>query len=194
MSIRRSGFRNDGQAGSALVLSLLAVIVVAALAGSYMGLSSSISKRQGRAAHRKQSFYVAEAGLSEAFTGMWVGRTGNVGTPDEPAVFGHGLFWVETEDLGDGIHRLDSTGMYGSGRATLGLVVQEGGESVASLGVFCQEPLVVPTAVRIDRYDSEAGTYDEQWGRERRLDRGRARTARGRRIEQRHHRRGDRPR
>lgn len=163
LSSRNPGSLERRRSGSALVLSLIAVMVVTVLAGSYLELSSSVAKRQGRAADRKQAFYMAEAGLSEAYTGMWIGRSGEVGSMAAPARFGDGLFWVEVEDLGEGFFKLDSTGMYGSGRATLGLVVQEGRKSVASLGVFSEDALDVPPGTRIDRYDSNAGEYSEQW-------------------------------
>jgi len=138
-------------------------MVVTALAASYLTVSNSMAKRQGKAAERKQAFYIAEAGLSEAFAGMWIGKSGEVASLANPARFGDGLFWVEVEDLGEGYHKLDSTGMYGSGRATLGLVVREGQQSVASLGIFSEDALILGPGTKINRWDSDLGTYDTQW-------------------------------
>ena len=179
------------RSGSALVLSLIAVTVVTLLAMSYLELSNAQAKRQGRAADRKQAFYVAEAGLSESFAGMWIGKSGEVGSMAEPARFGDGLFWVEVEDLGDGYHKLDATGMYGAGRATLGIVVLEGGESVASLGIFSEDGVNIGPGTRIDRWDSDQRRLRPAVGRERKLDRLRRARAGERRLERHHRGRGD---
>ncbi len=148
------------------MLSLMTMMVVAALSAGYMEMFSAVMKRQGAAVETKQAFYMAEAGLAEAFTGMMIGKTGNVGSKEEPARFGHGCFWVEAEQAGESLVGLTSTGLYGGGRATLSLVVEKGGESVAALGIFSQNALVVPDGVKLDAYDSSLGSYAEQAGGE----------------------------
>ena len=105
--------RREGRAGGALVLALVSVVTVAALAATILELGLAVTRRQNHSIDRKRAFYISEAGLAEAFHAIKVGESGQVGTQDEPAVFGHGLLWVETEDLGDGMRALKSTGMYG---------------------------------------------------------------------------------
>ena len=63
-------------------------------------------------------------GKTVPYVGLGIAKTGNVGSETEPAVYGDGLLWVEATDLGDNLVQLESTGMWGSGRATLGLVVE----------------------------------------------------------------------
>jgi hypothetical protein len=143
-------------------MSLVALLVVAGLAAGYMQTSAAVTKRQRQAVDTKQAFYVAEAGLSEAFSGMMIGKTGNVGSREEPARFGRGCFWVEAEDAGVNLVDLEATGLYGGGRATLSLVVEKGGQSVASLGIYSDDELAVPDGTRVDAYDSSLGSYDSQ--------------------------------
>ncbi len=124
------------------------------LAGTFLQFSSALTQRQAQAADQKRSFYIAEAGLAESVAGVRVGRTGAVGTNAAPARFGNGLFWVEVTDLGDGQRALKSTGMCGSARTQLDLVVREGGSAVAALGLFSNGALELPSGSLIDAYDS----------------------------------------
>lgn len=144
--------------GNALVLSLVCVIVCAVLAGAFIQVAQATTRRQTQALHLKEAFYAAEAGLAEAYSGLVGGLTGNVGSATAPAVFGKGLFWVEVIALGKDLLSLESTGMVGTGRARLSLVVEKGETSVASLGVFSVEPMMIPPGTRIDGFDSAEGT------------------------------------
>lgn len=145
--------------GSGLVLSLLAVIVIGIVAASFLQLAARITARSDAACDRSKAFYLAEAGLGEAFSGMMFGKSGQVGSQAEPAIFGDGLFWVEVTDLGGDLRRLDSTGMCGPATANLSLVAQRGSVSIASLGVFSSGDLDIPEGVFIDAYNSSQGTY-----------------------------------
>jgi len=145
------------------------VMAITVLSAGIIGLSNRISNRQHQAADRKQAFYLAEAGLAEAYAGLLAGRSGNVGSEADPARFGDGLFWVEATDEGADRVALESTGMVKSGRATLGLVAERGDVAVAALGIFSGQGLDVPSGVTIDGYDSRLGTYDAQEPRTARI-------------------------
>lgn len=148
--------------GSALVMSLVAVATVVVLATSFSQFASSVANRQAQAVNRKRAFYMAEAGLAEAFAGLSCGRSGAVAAPDAPALLGTGVFWVEATELEDGLVRLESTGMVGTGRAELSLVARRGEESVAALGVFSEGALALSPGSVVDAYDSTKGTYASQ--------------------------------
>ncbi len=143
--------------GNALILSLVCVVVCAILAGAFIQVAQATTRRQTQSLHIKEAFYAAEAGLAEAYSGLVGGLTGNVGLEIEPAAFGKGLFWVEATALGEDLLSLESTGMVGTGRASLSLVVEKGETSVASLGMFSVEPLLIPAGTRIDGFDSALG-------------------------------------
>jgi len=150
-----------GEAGSALILVLVAVLAVAALAASFLRMSSAVTRRQAQAVEMEQALYLAEAGLSEAFAGVAIGKSGSVGSVDDPAVFGSGLFWVESTDVDDDLIQLDATGMAGTARTELSSVVQRGNPSVASLGVFADGALVVQPGTLVDGYNSDELSYED---------------------------------
>ena len=62
--------------GSALVLSLVAVGTVVVLAASFTQFASAVGNRQTQSLHKKRAFYMAEAGLAEAFSAFSCGRSG----------------------------------------------------------------------------------------------------------------------
>jgi len=150
--------------GSVLVLALIAVGMVAVLATSYLQLSTAVTRRQNQATDTRLAFYMAEAGLSEAYAGLKVAKTGNVGTPERPARFGNGLFWVTATDLGDDRVELESTGMVRGGRAILSTIAERGEESVTSLGIFSAGDVTIAEGSTVDGYDSRDGAYELQCG------------------------------
>ncbi len=158
------GQRRHGDAarrGGALILSLVAVGVVGVLAMAFLQLSASVTRRQVGAVDTKLAFYLAEAGLTESYAGVLVGRTGRVGSETDPAVYGEGLLWVE-RDVIDGDHiELKSTGMAKTGRATLGVVLERGTPNVKGLGVFSLSNLIIGPGTTVDGFDSSVGTYAE---------------------------------
>jgi hypothetical protein len=160
--IRGTRKEHEARRGGALVLSLAAVVGVLVLATTFTQIASSVSSRQAQAAHRKQAFYMAEAGLAEAYAALVCGRSGVVGSAEAPAGLGDGLFWVEVEaDAADpDLLSVTSTGMVGSGSATLSIVVRRGETPVAALGVFSGQALELPAGSTIDAYDSSKADYD----------------------------------
>lgn len=143
--------------GSALVASLLTLMVLASAAGAMVQMHLASLRRQSARLDRWRALYVAEAGLSEGFFAVAQGKSGNVGTADEPATFGDGVFWVEaTEDV-DGRVELECTGMCGRGRVTLAQVIQRQYNTLSALGMFGDKEIVVEPASVIDGTDSGAG-------------------------------------
>jgi hypothetical protein len=144
------------------VLSLIAVATVVVLSASFARFTSAVANRQAQAVQRKRAFYLAEAGLSESFAGFSCGKSGNVGAKEKPALLGDGVFWVQAVDLGQGVFRLDSTGMIGSGSAKLSLVVRRGKEEAGALGVFSSGSVSLGAGSLVDAYDSSKGDYSAQ--------------------------------
>jgi len=137
-----------------LIATLILVAMVAAVSACLFQLDSSRARRQIASTDNKRAFNIAEAGISEGFYGLQIGKTGNVGSSTEPACFGDGLFWVTATDLGGNIVGLESTGMCGSGRVTLSLVVHCKPVSIASLGMLGANDVAIGTGATVDGYDS----------------------------------------
>lgn len=148
--------------GSALVASLMVVVVVAGLGVCMLRMHNSVSRRQSQAIDRKRAFYVAEAGLSEAFLAVSQGKSGNVASEDLPASFGDGVYWVSAEEGAGGTVALTSTGLVGGGRFALTVTLRSQLDPVASRGIFARDLMVVESGTVIDGYDSRRGTYEQQ--------------------------------
>lgn len=145
--------------GSVMFAALGVVLTITVLATCLLQMSAVTSREQAQSVDTKRAFYLAESGLSEAWYGLKVGKSGNVGTAELPASYGDGLLWVEAEDIGGDRTSLVSTGLVGSGRFSLSMVVERDGTSVAGLGFFADQAVVVGQDVLIDGYDSGAGSY-----------------------------------
>lgn len=144
----------SSERGSVLMAALFVVIMVGALSMAYLQLSMNKNREQQGAADAKRAFYMAEAGLSEAYGGLVRGKSGNVGSDIVPARFGNGVFWVVAENLGDNKLCLTSTGLCGSGRASISLVVENKRPTIASRGVFSQNAITIQAGAVIDSFDS----------------------------------------
>lgn len=140
--------------GGVLIACLAIVMTMAAMSALLLQLETNRARQQLFGADQKRALNLAEAGLSEAFYGLTIGLTGVVGSQAAPARFGDGLFWVSVEELPDQMVSLESTGMCGVGRATLGLVVRRQPMSIASLGVMGADRVAIGNRVRVDSYDS----------------------------------------
>jgi hypothetical protein len=138
---------------------LLSVIGVAAVSAGFLQLSSAITNRQITALDNRRAFYLAEAGLAEAYHGLLVGKSGQVGFDKWPATYGDGVFWVNVEAVSATAIRFVSSAMCDSGRATLSMVVESQAASVASLGIFSDVEVAVEPFSLIDSYDSTVASY-----------------------------------
>jgi hypothetical protein len=141
------------------VPALLVVMLTATLSMIYLQVSLAKNKEQRVSVDAKRAFYMAEAGLAEAFNGLCLGKSGDVGTEDLPAEFANGLFFVVAKDEGQGRITLKSTGLCGAGRATLSIVLQRQPDEVASRGFFGDQGITVQPGALIDSFDSRLGLY-----------------------------------
>jgi len=153
---------NSKRRGAVLIPAVICVMTVAALSTAYLQLSMDKSREARGAVDQKKAFYVAEAGLAEAFYGIAQGKSGSVAGPDQPAGFGGGVFWVESEDLGAGKVALRSTGLVGSGRASLAITLQRDADALGKLGLYSEQDLQIGSGALLDAYDSALGTYASQ--------------------------------
>ncbi len=140
------------------------VLVVAGMGVCMVQLHTSQSRRQETSVDRKRALYMAEAGLAEAFLSVVQGKTGNVGTPELPAVIGDGVYWVEATRLPTGLVSLLSTGLCGKGRFSITAVIQRESDPVASLGVYARTNVSVGYGSLIDGYSSKQGKFESQVG------------------------------
>ncbi len=151
-----------GRRGSALIASLISVMVVATMGAAILQLNGSLSGRQELGIDTKRALYLAEAGLSEAYIAVAQGKSGAVGTPEVPARFGDGVYWVTAEDFADGRVQLRSTGLCGRGRIAIDMILLRELNPLAALGAFGGADMVLEAGSVVDGYDSRLGPYEEQ--------------------------------
>ncbi|MBK7645586.1 MAG: hypothetical protein IPJ19_21560 [Planctomycetes bacterium] len=152
-----------GRRGSALVPALMTVMLTAALCVSYLQLAISKNHESQVSIDAKRAFYIAEAGLSEAYYGLARGLDGSVACEAEPARFGTGVYWVTCEDLGTRVV-LHSTGLSGLGRAALSVTLSKARGSVAGLGLYANQQIDMAGGALVDAYDSTQGLYRPSGG------------------------------
>ncbi len=66
--------------GSALVLSLTLVTVIAILGMGFVQLASTEARTQAHSVDQMRAFYLAESGLAEAYNAVRMGRSGQIGS------------------------------------------------------------------------------------------------------------------
>ncbi|MCP5023737.1 MAG: hypothetical protein GY930_18460 [bacterium] len=148
MSLRRKN--RDDQTGAALISSLFFVTLVTAMGAGLVQLSTVSTKKQIVGIDTTLALYVAEAGLSEAFLAVAQGRSGMLASPEEPAEFGTGYFWVEATSLPNDQVQLESTGMVGHGRFTLSMVLHRSINEVGSLGMCGLNDVTIGAGAQLD--------------------------------------------
>jgi len=141
------------------VLALILVSIIASVGMVFLRVSTVLTRRQTNDSDSLKAFYLAEAGLAEAFQAVRIGRSGQVGREELPAAYGDGLVWVDASRTVDDQVRLVSHALCGAGRTSLALVVEP---IEVSLGFFSSQDLVIDSVILVDGYDAQAGDYQEQ--------------------------------
>lgn len=148
--------------GTALVSSVVIVMLAASMGAAMLEMQAGASRRQRMAVDNKRALYVAEAGLSEGFLALSKGMSGNVASSSVPAKFGDGVYWVEAQPLAGGKVALVSNGLCGSGRFSIAAVLQKEVNGIASLGIFGDLDVTLGGSSVIDGYDSMQGSFASQ--------------------------------
>ena len=150
--------------GNALVMTLLLALGLLTMGAAFFQIASSGERRNGGRLDDERAFAVAEAGLNEAYRAIQGGGTGAIATAATPAYFGGGLVWVEATPLADERIQLVSTGLVGSGRQALEVVVRDASEddAIFSATLNSKDTLTMNAGVQVDSYDSSVGTYASQ--------------------------------
>ncbi len=148
MIIRRK--KRSSQSGTAIISSLFLVTIVASLGAGLVQVSSVSTKKQVTGIDTARALYIAEAGLSEAYLAVAQGRSGELGSVQEPAEFGDGYYWVEATDLPDDQVQLEATGLVGHGRFTLAMILRRSVNEIGSLGMCGLKDVTIGEGAQLD--------------------------------------------
>jgi len=154
----RSGLQN----GSALFTAIIVTVLLGTLSLLFMTVSTRHQQEGASSSRKLNSFYAAEAGLNVAWVELRNGGDGAVGRADAPERLGGLEFFVESNDLGDGLLSLVATGSDGHQQSRVELVVEDDSAGISDFGVFGEQGVELASNSRIDSYDSSQGSYASQ--------------------------------
>lgn len=156
-SAQRLPHASSTRLGSALLPALVAVATVGSLSAIALKTSVATLNEERAAAARKQAFYVAEAGLAEAFASLATGGGGNIGSQDKPAKIGGGYVFVEALEDEWGHFKLTSFGLVEDARVRLGAVVEPEEIHLGELGFFAVRDLIIGEGSQLLEAGEEQG-------------------------------------
>ncbi|MDF1801021.1 MAG: hypothetical protein P1V81_17765, partial [Planctomycetota bacterium] len=152
----------DAVRGTALVSVMIVVMALATVAVTLLTRVDATAREQRSAKELEAARLVAEAGLNVSFALMREGGDTALGSLHDKVEFGGGSFWVEEQDLGDGVKRLVSNGFAQGRQVQSELVVEENVYNVPIFGVFADERLSMDSNSFVDSYNSTLGSYGSQ--------------------------------
>jgi len=143
-------------------LAVFAALMVFGLAALRMAMSSSQTNLAS--GEQREATALAEAGLNEAMDSIRSGGSGALGSINAPVSMGEGLFWVDSTDLGKNRLQLVATGMLGSGRSAIEVVVERPTDEspLFQTVMNSQDLLTINADVQTDSFRSSTGTYASQ--------------------------------
>jgi hypothetical protein len=103
MKIRNTLARRErrGRRGSAVLLSIIATLVLAAMAAAMLAVSGGLQRENEGATKKLRALYAAEAGLAENITNVRAGIVADIGGDNAPMTFGQDGYWSTAVDNGD---------------------------------------------------------------------------------------------
>ncbi len=152
--------------GSALAVTLMMVTLLAMLGAGVIQLGAATLGKQAVNLARTRALYIAEAGLSEAYLAVAQGRSGAIGSPEEPAAFGGGVFWVEATPSGASEVALECHALYDSGRFSLGATLERRVHALGELGLSARGDIRIGSRATVSGVQSDSapggGTMDSK--------------------------------
>ena len=141
------GQRTGGnRRGGALLISLVAVMVLAGMTAAMMTMSTAAQRENRAASDRVQALYLAEAGLSRAIADLNSGAPQQVfGTSTAPVDLGKGGFWGTSADNGNGTFTIRAFGTSAGKSRGVEAILVESVSSIFSNALFAGNSSGDPT-------------------------------------------------
>lgn len=146
--------------------ALLSVLLLAMLLASFALAGLSVTSRglSGQSAHREQlaSRYAAEAGLAQSIFALRAGGPAAQGSEDAPIEFGGASFWVASTPIVDDVLTVVAAGCQNHLETSIEATLEVGPGSTPRPAIFAIDGVELASNARVDSYDADAGTYEEQ--------------------------------
>jgi hypothetical protein len=155
--------------GAALVWVAILAVVLAGMSMALLGMNTSTTKARVETQNQQRSFYVAEAGISDAYYQVNAGRiTPTAGAPAllgsqaNPIALGPSSYWAVVTWLNTRSYSIDATGIDGRDQNRLELVMAEVPNGFFQFAAFGADNVLINTNSFVDSYDSTLGPYNSQ--------------------------------
>ncbi len=164
LALRASGAA--ARRGSALVIVVLFLVVLGGLAASLAAFGGTLHKEHARGREYTKSFYLAEAGLNEAYAHLLTNGEADVLAMAYPADLDKGSYLVETVlgsvDPDLRLDRLRMRAVANSGRYSKGvqLMIWKVPTGFFRWAAFGDTGVKIDSNSMIDSFDSKDGPYD----------------------------------
>lgn len=114
--------------GSALLITMIAVIALAGISGAILAVAAASKHEVGGAIERTRALYAAEAGVSQALGQLTAKQVVSLGCASQATAFADGGFWGTALDNKNGTWTVTSVGhSHATQRAIEAVVAKSGG-------------------------------------------------------------------
>jgi hypothetical protein len=162
-------FKISDSKGSALLIALALILLVAAVAMVAVDSASTDIELSYNQIHEEQAFYVAESGAIRAFALLNTDSAWRAGFDGEP--FGEGTFTVILRDSTDDAALSDtvivhSTAMVDGSRSTVEFTLVPDLVNLFKYAMFADQFIDIKNSFVTDSYNSDSGKYAATWADE----------------------------
>ena len=155
--------------GTALLFAMILMVALAGMCAALLAITQRTGGALEESRTAQRSLYAAEAGLSDAYVQLTVGKVpfkaGEVlefGTADAPIPLGPSAYFVSVSALDPRTFAVDSTGVDGNDVQRLQLVLGKEPTGFFQFAAFGSKGVVLDSNSFVDSYDSAYGDYDSQ--------------------------------
>ena len=131
MQLASTGPASTSRRGGALIASLLVVLTLSGVAAAVFSFSYALHREVGTQGAELRALYLAESGVTEALVQVAAAieeeeeAPKTIGTEAAPLAMSTGRYWAEVTDNGDKTYTVRATGVVGSSRRTLEVVLED---------------------------------------------------------------------
>ena len=148
------------QNGSALILALIVLMIVAALSASMLSISTAKIRESEAGFDNLKAFYIAEAGINDAIAEISASKDYHLdGLGNVSGTFDGGHYTITAKNNGDRTWTLTAGGFYGNCSRSLQIIIAQRKSGSFQYLAFGNERTTVRGNPLCDSYDSAFGTY-----------------------------------
>jgi hypothetical protein len=145
-------------------MTAVAIAALSVLALGMVAVQVNGAVEQQRAQQEQRAVLAAEAGLGQAYMALQNGRSGDLGSAQQPVALASGDVFVTTQTFGPSnrLVRVLASAQVGTSAARAELLLRDNVNTKFVWGAFGDTRLDLSSQAKVDSYDSTLGTYASQ--------------------------------